>query len=380
MRYAFLLALIGASTAHAQIGSRGAVEVVREGDNVPTPPPEAEPADAVVAIEDVPEEEPAVEPEPAPVAPERVEVQRTHQAAEIPPGDAEPQPREPRELREPREPTTIVERVEQPAPEPTTVVVAREADPLVNELQEFVSIFGRDGSGNLWGILLWFILAAVAATGIRRVRESFPSDGLIPNALALLHVGMRLVVIALALAFIVRALPPRLSLVMLLAFAGLAVAIGWSLRDVMPDLVASLVIAFERRIRRGVWVSGEGFAGHVERLGLRAALLYDTHGNRVMVPNREIVRAPVTAGVGDHARELEVEVRIAGPAEEVRAALRDAVLTSPWVHPDAKPVVLRDPADPERWRVRGRLLEASFGARFEGELLERAEALLGRSA
>ena len=210
-------------------------------------------------------------------------------------------------------------------------------------------------------------------------REGFPSDGLIPNALALVHVGMRLVVLALALAFIVRALPPRLSLVMLLAFAGLAVAIGWSLRDVMPDLVASLVIAFERRIRRGVWVSGDGFAGHVERLGLRAALLYDTHGNRVMVPNREIVRAPVTAGVGDHARELEVEVRIAGPAEEVRAALRDAVLTSPWVHPDAKPVVLRDPADPERWRVRGRLLEASFGARFEGELLERAEALLGRS-
>lgn len=377
MRYAFLLAVIGASTAHAQIGSRGAVEVVREGDNVPAPPAEvdSEPAEAVVAVEDVPEE-PAVEPEPAaPVAPQRVEapVERT-QAAEIPPGDAEPQPREP------REPTTVVERVEQPAPEPTTVVVAREADPLVNELQEFVSIFGRDGSGNLWGILLWFILAAVAATGIRRVRESFPSDGLIPNALALLHVGMRLVVIALALAFIVRALPPRLSLVMLLAFAGLAVAIGWSLRDVMPDLVASLVIAFERRIRRGVWVSGEGFAGHVERLGLRAALLYDTHGNRVMVPNREIVRAPVTAGVGDHARELEVEVRIAGPAEEVRAALRDAVLTSPWVHPDAKPVVLRDPADPERWRVRGRLLEASFGARFEGELLERAEALLGRSA
>ncbi len=377
MKYAWLL-LMCASTVQAQIGSRGAVQVVREGDNVPAPPPEnaeseSTPEQAPVETAAVPEPvqpvEPAPEPEPVPVAVRA----RPDVPVEIPAGDAEPQPREPVRA-EPAQPPAA-----ERSHEPTTVVVARESDPLVNELQEFVSIFGHDGSGNLWGILLWFILAAVAATGIRRVRENFPSDGLIPNVLALVHVGLRLVVIALALAFIVRALPPRLSLVMLLAFAGLAVAIGWSLRDVMPDLVASLVIAFERRIRRGVWVSGQGFAGHVERLGLRAALLYDTHGNRVMVPNREIVRAPVTAGVGDHARELEVEVRIAGPAEEVRAALRDAVLTSPWVHPDAKPVVLRDPADPERWRVRGRLLEASFGARFEGELLERAEALLGRT-
>ena len=37
---------------------------------------------------------------------------------------------------------------------------------------------------------------------------------------------------------------------------------------------------------------------------------------------------------------------------------------------------LRDPGDASMWRVRARLLEATFGARFEGELLERAEAYL----
>ena len=179
MKYAWLvLALMCASNVHAQIGSRGAVEVVREGDNVPTPPPE-DASEHAEAIELVPVVEPTtpvvppvvaeptpvlsgtVEPEPevepVPAARAHLEVETSESSVEIPRGDAEPQPR-----------PVATESLDRRA-EPTTVVVAREADPLVHELQEFVSIFGHDGSGNLWGILLWFVLAAVGATAVRRV-------------------------------------------------------------------------------------------------------------------------------------------------------------------------------------------------------------------
>ena len=52
-------------------------------------------------------------------------------------------------------------------------------------------------------------------------------------------------------------------------------ALGWSARDVLPDIIAGLVITFERRIRKGMWVRGEGFSGSVEQLGLRASWLRD---------------------------------------------------------------------------------------------------------
>ncbi|MGB5349322.1 MAG: hypothetical protein WBN10_06950, partial [Polyangiales bacterium] len=57
-------------------------------------------------------------------------------------------------------------------------------------------------------------------------------------------------------------------------------------------------------------------------------------------------------------------------------ALTDAILSSPWVLAGATPVVLRDPADPNLWRVRTKLLEPRFSVHFEGELLERVEDLL----
>ncbi|MFK8004301.1 MAG: hypothetical protein AB8H86_32345, partial [Polyangiales bacterium] len=76
-------------------------------------------------------------------------------------------------------------------------------------------------------------------------------------------------------------------------------------------------------------------------------------------------------------REQDVTLRLTGhSATALREAIIDAVLGSPWVAPQHRPHVYRDPDEPELWRVRARLLEAQYGVRFEGELLERTEATL----
>jgi small-conductance mechanosensitive channel len=157
----------------------------------------------------------------------------------------------------------------------------------------------------------------------------------------------------------------------------LALVIGWSVRDLFADLVAGGVLAAARRVKRGVWVSGEGFQGTVEGRSLRATWLRDAKGGRLTVPNRAMVGAPMVFDAGADA-EHEVEVRLEGyeDAGKVRMALTDAILSSPWVLAGATPVVLRDPADPVVWRVRTKLLEPRFSVHFEGELLERVEDLL----
>jgi len=96
----------------------------------------------------------------------------------------------------------------------------------------------------------------------------------------------------------------------------------------------------------------------------------------VAVPNRLLMQAPVVSDE-EGERVQEVVVRLGGAdAADIRRALRDAVLSSPWTTPASEPQVLRDPMDPDLWQVRGRLLSATFASAFQGQLLERAEAQL----
>ncbi len=187
---------------------------------------------------------------------------------------------------------------------------------------------------------------------------------------------LRLVALGLLLAIVLRVLPGGQDWI-IGGLVILALVIGWSVRDLFADLIAGGVLAAERRVKRGVWVSGEGFQGTVEGRSLRATWLRDAKGSRLTVPNRVMVGAPVIFDAGADA-EHEVEVRLEGyeDAGRVRIALTDAILSSPWVLAGATPVVLRDPADPVVWRVRTKLLETRFSVHFEGELLERVEDLL----
>ncbi len=155
------------------------------------------------------------------------------------------------------------------------------------------------------------------------------------------------------------------------------VLVTWSIRDLFADLIAGIIITAERRIKKGMWVSGKGFEGAVERRSLRATWLRDGEGHQLTVPNRAMVGAPIVYATGAEA-EHEVIVRLEGYgyASKVRQALNDAVLSSPWVLAGAAPVVLRDPTDPVLWRVRTRLLEPRFAVHFSGELLERVEDIL----
>lgn len=187
---------------------------------------------------------------------------------------------------------------------------------------------------------------------------------------------LRIAAFGLLLAIVLNLVPSGQNWI-LWTLAVLALVVGWSVRDLFADLVAGGILAAERRVKKGMWVSGEGFQGTVEGRSLRATWLRDGQGHRLTVPNRAMVGAPMVYDAGSDA-EHEVVVRLEGfqDAGKVRMALTDAILSSPWVLAGAAPVVLRDPADPVVWRVRTKLLEPRFSVHFEGELLERVEDLL----
>lgn len=233
-----------------------------------------------------------------------------------------------------------------------------------------------EGRGPLLPLFLSLLGIGVVLFVAERARNWIRTNIVLLRILGALVWVLRLVGLGLLLAIVVALVPGGHNWILWMLVV-LAVVVGWSVRDLFADVVAGAILAAERRVKKGMWVSGDGFQGTVEGRSLRATWLRDGQGHRLTVPNRAMVSAPMVYDAASDA-EHEVVVRLEGydDAGKVRLALTDAILSSPWVLAGAKPVVLRDPADPVVWRVRTRLLEPRFSVHFEGELLERVEDLL----
>ncbi len=243
-------------------------------------------------------------------------------------------------------------------------------------LREVIPGIPTGGVGPL-GLLALLALLGLVSMGLERLRARLMRDGWLPALLSFTQVCVRLVALLFALLLVVRVVPADVRWVVYFSLMASGAALGWSMRDVLPDLIAGVVIVFERRIRRGVFLRTEHFSGAVERVGLRSSWLRDSKGHRVAVPNRMLLQNAVLSDeAGDTVHEVVLRLGGKGNAADIRRALRDAVLASPWTSPHAELQVLRDPMDPELWQVRGRLLSARFASAFQGQLLERAEAHL----
>jgi len=148
----------------------------------------------------------------------------------------------------------------------------------------------------------------------------------------------------------------------------------------LPDVVGGIVLLTEGRLKRGQWITGEGFAGSVEQIGPRVTLLRAGDGALLAIPNRRVVKSPVRASDRPwHEVDVEIQTPAGASAPRLREAITEAVLCSPYVPPDPGLVLARDPRAPDRWHLRVRLVDGRFTAAFEGQLLERMEESLALS-
>lgn len=321
--------------------------------------------------------------EPPPVGPPKPEVDRLGELPlyvgvplllpDPPPQPAPPPPPPAIQPVPPPEPP-----VAQPAAAPPRPVVEEERKPppwSIPDAPWIERLRSLDATLTLMAVAVLMVLASLLSSFVRR-----HADGrtLLPRLAAGSNKVLRVLIAVILFLLVIAWLP---SDALPFALLAAALALGWSLRDVLPDLIAGSVLAFERRVRPGMWLSGNGFAGVVERVGLRATWLRDPTDRRVAVPNRALVSMPITSDAGRWpTREVVLRIESTAPADKIRRAIIDAVLASPWTPVGEAPSVQRDGAEPEVWHVRSRVLDLSFAGSFEGELLERAEAMLVHQA
>lgn len=229
------------------------------------------------------------------------------------------------------------------------------------------------------GLLLVFLLLAYA---LRRTRRALPRQGLVPLLTLGLSFLVRIGLVSAVLLLLAAIFRPFAEGAYPWFLAAAAIATGWSLRDVLPDVAAAITIRLENRIKPGVWISSDRYEGVVERRAIRALWLRDPYGDRLAIPNRQILSTTLRIQEDSGAiHDVALRLPSNNEAESLDAAatrqgILEAVLTSPYVAAEANPAIRRDGEEPDVWRVRARLLHERYAVHFEGELLERVYGAL----
>ncbi len=190
----------------------------------------------------------------------------------------------------------------------------------------------------------------------------------------------RLLIILAALIMAVPILiePSLQNMVAILGSLGLA--LGFALKDYASGLIAGIVAIGEFNYRNGDWVQLGDVYGEVRHIGLRTVEIVTPDDSRVLVPHSFLWNKPVmNANNGDARLQCIAEFYLHPDhdGQQVRKALEDVALTSPYLYVDDPVAVI---AKEEPWGTHYRLkaypVEASQQFRFVTDLTVRGKAVL----
>ncbi|MEZ4339703.1 MAG: mechanosensitive ion channel [Sandaracinaceae bacterium] len=251
-----------------------------------------------------------------------------------------------------------------------------------------VQLVDEDGSIGGWhlpdprittgGLVFLILLAFLLVWLLDKLRDHLPDKGILPRTIGVALLALRVALLVMGIMIVSRLLPEWLRPGLLLAGGAVALALGaGAIALLLPDVVGGILVLTEGRLRRGLWIRGDGFTGTIVRIGPRSTLLRAADGTQIAVPNRRLVKSTIEATDRRwHEVEVILDIRTDALAKAVRSAIEETVLCSPFVPVEPELLVTRDPAQPSRWRVKARILSEGFEERFRGQLLERVEDAL----
>jgi small-conductance mechanosensitive channel len=185
-------------------------------------------------------------------------------------------------------------------------------------------------------LLVAYVIARLAAAGLSALAERAGDRRITIKVFVPL---VKFLVYAVAVASILGPIL-RLGSTELVAAGGLlGAALGFGLKDLFASVIGGLVVVFERPYRVGDKVTLDDHYGEVTDVGLRATRLVTPDDTEVVVPNLSIFsEAVANTNAGAPEMLAVAEVHVAPTADRERAVeiVRDAALTSPFVHLSAE--------------------------------------------
>jgi len=230
--------------------------------------------------------------------------------------------------------------------------------------------------------LLYFALGVMLLLGaglIERLQDRVRKTGLAPQLLGGLTGLGRGLTLPLFLVAVLSLLPRSWSLAVPFALVSLAVALGWSTRDLLADIFAGVVLTVERRAQQGDRLEIGPHRGIVHNLGLRSTRITVDDGRMLSIPNRQLLQEVLRIDPDAYAPvQVPVPVHPHLTAGEVRQRLQELALLSPYIAPSRPPNVYRDADRPDLWIVEARLVHPRYANAFRGAMVELADEELNQ--
>lgn len=123
----------------------------------------------------------------------------------------------------------------------------------------------------------------------------------------------------------------------------LSVGIGFGLQDVIKNLVAGIIILFERPVKVGDWVVLGGVEGTIKQINIRSTELLSFDKMSVIIPNATLISSTVTNKThGDFMSRQSVAVGVAygSDVEKVKKILLECAAEHKLVMKNPAPYVL----------------------------------------
>jgi small-conductance mechanosensitive channel len=123
----------------------------------------------------------------------------------------------------------------------------------------------------------------------------------------------------------------------------LSVGIGFGLQAVVNNFISGLLLLIERPVKVGDWVVVGGFEGTVKRISVRATEIETFDRSAVIVPNSELITAPVTNWTHKNRMArviIPIGVAYGSDTEVVHKVLLDLAKAHPEVLDEPAPHVI----------------------------------------
>lgn len=130
---------------------------------------------------------------------------------------------------------------------------------------------------------------------------------------------------------------PTLTPAKVLTALGLgSIAVGFAFKDIFENFLAGLLILFREPFRLQDYIESEGIEGFVEEITIRDTHLRQTDGQRVVIPNAQLFKNPVTVRTDRDRRRTTIICGIAygEDVDQARDVMARALADLPTVDKD----------------------------------------------
>lgn len=155
----------------------------------------------------------------------------------------------------------------------------------------------------------------------------------------LLATMTRLAVIAFGIFLALNILQLDRAVASVLAGVGiLGIALGFASQDITANFMAGIVLHFEHPFRLGDRIKSGEFLGYVDSLSMRSTVIRGRQGERITIPNKEILGKPITNYYlsGNRRVDLYIGIDYTPDLQQVEDLALEAVraLDPPLRNPD----------------------------------------------